>query len=103
MKTINTYGINVNLDQLRDVAKNSINCCNGAYYELFYDRDDGSIWERWHPNSNEWSVHNDPAVIKIGGYTRHHAAQHIMDDLKVALEEAARDEALMDAYYEANK
>lgn len=85
---INTHGININIDSLKQAAKSTVNNPNGSSY-LFYDRCTGDVFESWQPNGN-WVEYRDPDVVFVMATPKHVSAQRIADAIYETLEEEAR-------------
>ena len=63
----------------------------GNYVELFYDKCTGDVWGVFQCSigQNNWTVYNDPDVIKVCNTSRHMTMQEIADCIRDRLQESA--------------
>lgn len=95
-RKIETYGIMVNLQNLRDAARATTNYGSHSpeYDEVFYDRSTGEVWTKYQYSlgQNSWTAYHDPDVVKIGNFVRHVTQQQLMDCIKSKLDTIAMAE-----------
>lgn len=87
--TINTHGINIDLDRLHTIAEATENTGSEIYQTIGFDRENGDlhIWEGLNDNWVEW---RDPAIITVCHTRRHHSAQWLADKIRDAMLEDRR-------------
>lgn len=96
-RKIETYGIAIDLKDLRETAKATTNYgdFSPAYDEVFYDRRTGELWSDYHYSlgQNEWTEYHSADIICIGKFVHHVTQQELMDCIKDKLDRIAEVEA----------
>lgn len=84
--TINTHGINIDLDSLRSAARLTKGTGPEVYQIISFDRETGEV-HLWEGTNNNWVDWRDPAVIEVSRGRHHHPAQWIADRIAEVLRE----------------
>lgn len=84
--TINTHGINIDLDRLHIIADATEDTGPEVYQTIGFDRENGDV-HLWEGTNNNWVQWRDPAIISVVSFRRHHSAQWIADRINDAVRE----------------
>lgn len=99
MKTINTHGLNINAQNLRDVSEEiSGGAPAGCRYNIYYDTEDGAVWCKFHASENEWTEYKSHTIIDVLGTRRPMSAQTIADRIAERIEEIKHIEETCEDY-----
>lgn len=82
--TINTHGINIDLDRLHTIAEATEDTGPEVYQTIGFDRENGDV-HLWEGMNNNWVQWRDPAIISVVSIRHHHSAQWIADRIRDAV------------------
>ena len=78
-KTIDTHGLNIDLESLKECSDYTETLYNGSRVDIFFDRRDGQVWGVFEISGNDWTQYHAPEIIRICGVRRHYSPQWIAD------------------------
>lgn len=83
---VDTYGlVMIGLKETSDYTEDFPRV-SGYRVDIFYDRDNGNVWGKFHISDCSWTEYHDPAIIKVASTNRHWSMQHIANAVKHAVE-----------------